>query len=110
MIAQEMLLEDAAPMSSFQNKKLPEQWEQSASKLLDERWLEVFAYKVKSKDSYLESKKRLTASKGGSKGVGAKGAESSGDMASKKAAGKGKAKGGKTSEVKKPSAEGEADA
>lgn len=47
-------------MSSFQGRRQPESWEQAASKLLDERWLEVFHYKVKSKDAYLESKKRLS--------------------------------------------------
>lgn len=66
LLAQEMLLEEPAPMSSFQGRRQPESWEQAASKLLDERWLEVFHYKVKSKDAYLESKKRL--SKGASKG------------------------------------------
>lgn len=59
VMAQEALLEEAPPMSSFKGKERPEQWEQTASKLMDERWLDVLMWRLKNRDSYLESRKRL---------------------------------------------------
>lgn len=64
LLSQEVLLEQPAPLQSFQGRRSPEPWEQSGSKLLDERWLEVFMWRLKSKDSYLESRKRLTQTGG----------------------------------------------
>ena len=59
VMAQEALLEEAPPMSSFKGKDRPEQWEQTASKLMDEGWLDVLMWRLKNRDSYLESRKRL---------------------------------------------------
>ncbi|CAL1137652.1 unnamed protein product [Cladocopium goreaui] len=64
LLSQEVLLEQPALLQSFQGRRSPEPWEQSGSKLLDERWLEVFMWRLKSKDSYLESRKRLTQTGG----------------------------------------------
>lgn len=64
LLSQEVLLEQPAPLQSFQGRRSPEPWEQSGSKLLDERWLEVFMWRLKSKDSYLESRKRLNQTGG----------------------------------------------
>ena len=65
----------ASALQSFQGRRGPEAWEQSGSKLLDERWLEVFMWRLKSKDSYLESRKRLTHAGGKSKSESSGGAQ-----------------------------------
>ena len=108
LLAQEMLLEDPAPMSSFQGRKQPESWEQASSRLLDERWLEVFHYKVKSKDAYLESKKRL--SKGGGKGETSRPADAQGAGGGKNSkkgqTGKGKTQKGEAKKDGPPEGEG----
>ena len=62
-MAQEALLEESPPMASFKGKERPAQWEQTASKLMDERWLDVLMWRLKNRDSYLESRKRLGPSK-----------------------------------------------
>eukprot|EP00435_Cladocopium_sp_Y103_P020927 s3291_g5.t1 len=105
VMAQEVLLEEPPPMASFKGKERPEVWEQAASKLLDERWLDVLMWRLKNKDSYLESRKRLGPSKkewpqsndrdkeaapkkkpgggkGGQKGGGEKGGQNKGSEAS----------------------------
>ncbi len=64
LMSQELLLEEPPPWSSFQNKRMPEPWEQAASKLVDERWLAVLQWRLKDKDAYLETKKRLVQSRG----------------------------------------------
>lgn len=60
LLSQEILLEDPPPLASFQQKRTVDHWDQPSSRLLDERWQEVLMWRVKSKDSYLESRKRLT--------------------------------------------------
>jgi len=42
-------------MNSFKDKSNPESWEQTASKLMDDRWLDVLMWKIKNRDAYLES-------------------------------------------------------
>eukprot|EP00435_Cladocopium_sp_Y103_P037073 s2573_g9.t1 len=64
LLSQEILLEDPPPLASFQQKRSVDHWDQPSSKLLDERWQEVLMWRVKSKDSYLESRKRLTTGGG----------------------------------------------
>ena len=64
LMSQELLLEEPPPWSSFQNKRMPEPWEQAASKLVDGRWLAVLQWRLKDKDAYLETKKRLVQSRG----------------------------------------------
>ena len=82
LMSQELLMEDPPPWTSFQQKRTPEPWEQAATKLADERWLAVLQWKLKDKDAYLETKRRLVYNRGrdGKKGEeerdqkGAKGA------------------------------------
>ena len=87
LMSQELLMEDPPPWTSFQQKRTPEPWEQAATKLADERWLAVLQWKLKDKDAYLETKKRLVQNRGrdpkkgeeerdqkGAKGAGKKGA------------------------------------
>ena len=63
-LSQEALLEDAPPLQAFQNRRAPDRWDQSATKLLDDTWLEILMWKIKSKDAYIESRKRLGPSSG----------------------------------------------
>lgn len=93
LLSQEALLEDPAPFASFQGRRLPEVWEQSASRLLDERWLSVFTWKLKEKDSYIEARRRLGQGKG-SKGAG-KDQDPNADVANPKKSQKGSKGGGK---------------
>ncbi len=78
LLSQEALLEDPAPYASFQGRRLPEIWEQSASRLLDERWLSVLTWKLKEKDSYIEARRRLGQGKG-PKGLGKVAEQDAGD-------------------------------
>ena len=58
-LAQEVLLEAPAPYASFVGRKNPDLAEQAVSKLLDERLVEIMVWRLKEKDSYIESRKRL---------------------------------------------------
>ena len=100
LLSQEVLLEEPPPLSSFQHRRQVDQWDQPGSRLLDERWQEVLMWRVKSRDSYLESRKRLgnVNSRPAREGAG-KGAEPSRD-------GKDKGK-GKKGKDKKPPGEAE---
>ena len=60
-LAQEILLEQAAPFTSFVGRRGPDLQEQPASRLLDERLLEVVVWRIKDRDQYIESRKRLGA-------------------------------------------------
>ena len=64
MLAQECLLEESPPMTSFQGRRRPEQWEQPTSRLLDDRWASVLTWKLREKDSYIEARRRLGQGKG----------------------------------------------
>ena len=57
-LAQEVLLEAAAPMGSFQNRRV-DNTEQVATKLLDERFVDLMLWRIKDRDSYIEARKRL---------------------------------------------------
>ena len=71
LMSQEVLLEPPPPYAAFQSKRLPDPSEQAASRLIDERWLAVLQWKLKDQDNYLETKKRLTQSRGkGDRGAG----------------------------------------
>ena len=59
MLSQEFLLEDAAPFSSFLGRRSPDPSEQAATKLVDERFLEVMVWRLKDRDNYIESRRRL---------------------------------------------------
>ena len=58
-LAQEFLLELPAPFASFANRRAPDATEQTSSRLIDERILELVMWRLKDRDSFLESKKRL---------------------------------------------------
>ena len=60
-LAQEVLLEQAAPYGSFIGRRSPELSEHPSSRLLDERLLEVVVWRIKERDHYIESRKRLGA-------------------------------------------------
>lgn len=59
LLAQEFSMEPAAPVSSFQQHVLPEPTEMATTKLLDPRWIEAFADRLKQVDSYMEMRKKL---------------------------------------------------
>ncbi len=54
-----MLLEPPPPFSSFAGRRAVDLNEQVASRLLDERMLDLFLWRLKDKDAYLESRRRL---------------------------------------------------
>ncbi len=58
-LSQEILLEQAAPYASFSGRRNPDLSRHPASRLLDERLLEVVVWRIKDRDQYLESRKRL---------------------------------------------------
>eukprot|EP00435_Cladocopium_sp_Y103_P064265 s216_g26.t1 len=97
LLSQEILLEEPPPLSSFQQRRPVDHWDQPSSRLLDERWQEVLMWRVKSRDSYLESRKRLT----GSSARPVKEAVGKGE-GSKDTRDKGKGKKGKDKEKKPP--------
>ncbi len=60
-LAQEVMLEQAAPYESFSGRRSPALSEHPSSRLLDERLLEVVVWRIKDRDQYIESRKRLGA-------------------------------------------------
>ena len=60
LLSQEVLLEQSPPMQAFQSRRPIDQWEQTGTKLLDDRMMEVLLWKVKNKDNYLEARRRLS--------------------------------------------------
>ena len=58
-LAQELVLEPPPPFTSFQGRKAPDPSEQAWSKLADERILELALWRLKDRDSFIESRKRL---------------------------------------------------
>lgn len=59
LLSQEILMEPAAPLSSFQNHVLPDQTEMVTTRLVDPRWIEAFADRLKQLDNYVEMRKKL---------------------------------------------------
>lgn len=66
LLSQEFLMEPAVPLSSFQGHALPDAVEMATTRLLDPRWIEAFADRLKQLDSYVEMRKKLTLKPGGS--------------------------------------------
>ncbi len=58
-LAQEITLEPPPPFGSFVGRRPVDLNEQVASRLLDERMLDLFLWRLKDKDAYLESRRRL---------------------------------------------------
>ncbi len=59
VLAQEILLEQPAPFPSFQGRRPVDVAEQPSTKLLDERFIEVMLWRLKDRDTYLESRRQL---------------------------------------------------
>ena len=58
-LSQELLLEPAPPYHTFIGRRSPDLHEQATTKIIDDRILELAMWKLKEKDSYLESRRRL---------------------------------------------------
>ena len=63
-LAQEFLLELPPPYGSFTNRRMPDPSEQVATRLADDRFVDTMMWKLKDRDSYLESRKRLSQNSG----------------------------------------------
>ena len=59
LVASEVVLEDPPPFSSFATHRPLESWEAPHSRLIDERWLELFLAKLKDYHDYQEKKQKL---------------------------------------------------
>lgn len=53
-------MEPAVPISSFQKHVLPDAVEMATTRLMDPRWIEAFADRLKQLDSYMEMRKKLS--------------------------------------------------
>ena len=84
LLASEMTLEPPPPYASFAQHSPPEQWEVQHTRLMDERWSELFLSRLKDLAEYQEKKLKLTATKSKKKEVPPKNDQK-----------KGKGKGGK---------------
>ena len=83
LLAQEFAMEPPAPVSSFQAHVVPDPIEMATTRLIDQRWIEAFADRLKQVDAYMETKKKLSSrskvpvpqpnAKGGKKGDKGKG-------------------------------------
>ena len=58
-LAEPMLLEEPAPLSSFHGRQMPTGSEQPFTRLLDARSIELLVYQVREVDDYLERRRRL---------------------------------------------------
>ncbi len=59
LLSQEILMEPSVPLSSFQTHVLPDQSEMVTTRLIDPRWIEAFADRLKQLDNYVEMRKKL---------------------------------------------------
>ena len=98
LVASEILLEESPPFSSFSNHRALESWENPHTKLIDERWLELFLARLRDLHDCQEKRWKLAA--------GSRRSEDTQDKDKEKEAGKKKKKGkggGKTGEEEKTS-------
>ena len=58
-LAEPILLEEPAPLSSFHGRQMPTGSEQPFTRLLDSRSIELLVYQVREVDEYLERRRRL---------------------------------------------------
>ena len=63
-LAEPMLLEEPAPLSSFHGRQMPTGSEQPFTRLLDARSVELLFYQVREVDDYLERRRRLGSRRG----------------------------------------------
>jgi hypothetical protein len=61
LVASEVCLEDAPPFSSFAAHQPLENWESPHSKLIDERWLELFLAKLRDIHDFQDKKMKLAS-------------------------------------------------
>lgn len=59
LLSQEFLMEPPVPISSFQNHILPDSMEMATTRLLDGRWIEAYADRLKQVDAYIEMRKKV---------------------------------------------------
>ena len=86
LLAQEMHLEPAPPLSSFGRHKPPDPGEEHRTKIMDPRWVSVLMHKLKERESYQEARRKL----GGPRGGGSQQDGEKGDRSDKTPKGKGK--------------------
>ena len=91
-------MEPAVPLSSFQSHVLPDTTEMATTRLLDPRWIEAFADRLKQLDTYVEMRRKLTLRSRGQ-----------GQSPSQPAEAAAKSKGSQKGKGKKKGREGEAD-
>ena len=95
MVAQEISLEDPPPFSSFATHRPLENWESPHTKLIDERWLELFLAKLRDIHDYQDNKSKLGSSSRRTEDPAAdKAGPEKPDKSTKKPKGKGANKGG----------------
>eukprot|EP00438_Fugacium_kawagutii_P020517 Skav212694 [mRNA] locus=scaffold1930:276574:278753:+ [translate_table: standard] len=105
MLSQEMLLEPAPPFASFVGRRLPDPAEQAVTRIIDDRWADVLLWRLKEKDSFIETRKRLQQARpaGGGKGGDQNNSTTNNPPENKpKKNPKGKAKGDKATPEKEP--------
>lgn len=61
LLAQEFSMEAAPPISSFSRHVIPDPTEMATTSLLDPRWVEAYADRLKQVDNYMEVRKKLNA-------------------------------------------------
>lgn len=59
LLAQEFSLEPPAPVSSFSQHQIPEATEMAYTRILDQRWIEAFAHRLRDVDHYIDMRKKL---------------------------------------------------
>lgn len=59
LLSQEFLMEPPVPLSSFQAHVLPDSMEMATTRLLDARWIEAYADRLKQVDTYLEMRRKV---------------------------------------------------
>ena len=69
VLAQEFSMESPPPLSSFQAHSLPDPVEMSATRLMNQQWVEAYADRLKQVDSYIEMRRKLNQ-RGKSSGEG----------------------------------------
>ena len=88
ILSQEMSLEPPPPYASFNAHVIPDQLDVPFTRIMDPRWVEAMAAKVRDADEYLERRRKL-----GQKGYLSKDQNEDQPSAKAKAKGKGKGKG-----------------
>ena len=59
LLAQEMHLEPGPPMASFARHRGPEPGEDHHTRIMDPRWLAVLVHRIKERESFIETRKKL---------------------------------------------------